>query len=37
MSAPSEAWQFLPVRVRIRQRLAASLTPILHVGRQLTA
>lgn len=25
-----KAWQFLPVRVRIRQRLAASLTPIPH-------
>jgi hypothetical protein len=30
LSAPSEAWQFLPVRVRIRQRVATSLTPIPH-------
>ena len=27
-----KAWQFLPVRVRIRQRLATSLTPIPHTG-----
>jgi len=32
LSAPSEAWQFLPVRVRIRQRVATSLTPIPHSG-----
>jgi len=25
-----KAWQFLPVKVRIGQRLAASLTPIPH-------
>ena len=37
MSASSKVWQFLPVKVRIRQRLATSLTPIPHVGRQLTA
>jgi len=30
MGVPSEAWQFLPVKVRIRQRLATSLTPIPH-------
>jgi hypothetical protein len=27
-----KAWQFLPVRVRIRQRLATSLTPKPHTG-----
>jgi len=32
MSAPSKAWQFLPVKVRIRQRLAISLTPIPRAG-----
>lgn len=32
LRAPSEAWQFLPVRVRIRQKLATSLTPITHSG-----
>ena len=37
MGAPSKAWQYLPVRVRIRQRLAISLTPIPRVEGQLTA
>ena len=32
MCAPSEAWQFLLVKVQIRQRLAISLTPIPRVG-----
>lgn len=27
MSAPSKAYQYLPVKVRYRQRLATSLTP----------
>lgn len=32
MGAPSKAWQFLPVKVWIRQRLTTSLTPISHAG-----
>ena len=37
MSAPRQAYQVLPVKVRIRQRLATSLTPISHAKGQLKA